>query len=117
MTYVDGFVFAVPTENKETYRSHAAEAADVLKECGALSVVECWGDDIPEGKVNSFHTAVMRKPEESVAFSWIVWPDKATRDAGLEKFMADPRMQEDTNPMPFDGKRLIFGGFEVLLES
>ncbi len=116
MTYVDGFLAAVPTANKEAYRKHAADAAVVFKEYGALSVVECWGDDVPEGKVNSMRSAVMRKPDETVVFSWITWPDKATRDAAMPKWMADPRMQPGANPMPFDGARMIFGGFEMIVD-
>jgi uncharacterized protein YbaA (DUF1428 family) len=117
MTYVDGFVCATPTANKEAYRTYAALAAIVFKEHGALSCVECWGDDVPEGKINSMHTAVMRKPDETVVFSWITWPDKATRDAGLQKVFADPRLQPDLNPMPLDGTRMIFGGFEMIVEA
>ncbi len=117
MTYVDGFVLAVPTANKEAYRAHAAAGLIVFKDHGALSCVECWGDDVPEGKVNSMHTAVLRKPDETVVFSWIIWPDKATRDAGMAKVMADPRLQPDVNPMPFDGTRMIFGGFEMIVDA
>lgn len=117
MPYVDGFVLAVPTANKELYRQHAEKAAIVFKEHGALRLVECWGDDVPEGKINSMHTAVMRKPEETVMFSWVLWPDKAARDAGLQKVFADPRLQPDVNPMPFDGKRMIFGGFEMIVDA
>lgn len=113
--YVDGFLLAVPTTNREAYRKHASEAAVVFKECGALSLVECWGDDVPEGKINSMHTAVLKKPEETVVFSWITWPDKATRDAGMQKVFADPRMPASMEAMPFDGKRMIFGGFEVIV--
>ena len=116
MTYVDGFVAAVPAANKEAYRAHAAKAAVVFKEHGALSVVECWGDDVPEGKINSMHTAVMRKDDEVVLFSWTIWPDKDARNAGWEKVMTDPRMQPENNPMPFDGKRMIYGGFETILD-
>jgi uncharacterized protein YbaA (DUF1428 family) len=115
--YVDGFVLAVPTANKEIYREHAAKAAAVFKEHGALTCVECWGDDVPAGKINSMHTAVMRKDDETVVFSWITWPDKATRDAGLQKVFADPRLQPDVNPMPFDGTRMIFGGFETIVDA
>ena len=117
MTYVDGFVAAVPTANREIYRKHAATAADVFKEHGALHVVECWGDDVPEGKVTSFPMAVQRKDDETVVFSWITWPSRQVRDEGMKKAMADPRLQPDTNPMPFDGKRLIYGGFEVLVDA
>jgi uncharacterized protein YbaA (DUF1428 family) len=116
MSYVDGFVAAVPTANREAYRKHAESAAVVFKESGALKVVECWGDDVPEGKLTSFPLAVKRAAEETVVFSWIVWPSRSARDAGMAKVMADPRLQPDVNPMPFDGKRLIYGGFEVLVE-
>jgi uncharacterized protein YbaA (DUF1428 family) len=115
MTYVDGFVAAVPTANKQAYIKHAETSAAHFKEYGALSVIECWGDDLPEGKVNSLHTAVMRKDDETVVFSWVTWPDKAMRDAGWEQLMADPRMQSDANPMPFDGERLIYGGVEMIV--
>lgn len=117
MTYVDGFVAAVPTENREKFLEHAKIAADVMKECGALKIVECWGDDVPEGEVTSFPMAVKRQDNETVVFSWITWPDKKTRDAGMKNMMEDPRMQPDVNPMPFDGKRVIFGGFETILEA
>ena len=115
MTYVDGFVAAVPTANKDAYIKHAETSAALFKEHGALSIVECWGDDVPEGKHNSLHTAVMRKDDETVVFSWVTWPDKAMRDAGWQKLMADPRMQPDVNPMPFDGSRLIYGGFQMIV--
>ena len=117
MTYVDGFVFAVPTANKEAFRKHAADASEIFKEHGALQVVECWGDDVPEGETNSLHTAVMRKPDETVCFSWVLWPSKEARDAGNQKIFEDPRMQPDVHPMPFDGKRVIFGGFDIILEG
>lgn len=116
MSYVDGFVAAVPVANRESYLAHAREAAAVLKDHGAIRVVECWGDDLPEGKVNSFHTAVLRQDDEQVIFSWIVWPDRATRDAGWAASMADPRMAPDRAPMPFDGRRMIHGGFDMILE-
>ena len=117
MSYVDGFIAAVPTANREAFRKHAADAAVVFKELGALHVVECWGDDVPDGKVTSFPMAVKKKEDETVVFSWIVWPSRQARDEGMKKIMADPRMQPEANPMPFDGKRLIFGGFEVLVEA
>lgn len=112
MAYIDGFVAAVPTSNKEVYRQHASKAAAWFKDRGALKVVENWGDDVPEGKVTSFPMAVKKQEDETVVFSWIVWPDKATRDAAY-------RQSEgmDMNDMPFDGKRLIYGGFEPLLEA
>ena len=117
MTYVDGFVAAVPTANREAYREHAEAAAIVFKEHGALKVVECWEDDVPEGKLTSFPMAVKRKADEAVVFSWILWPSRHVRDEGMKKVMADPRLQPDKNPMPFDGKRLIYGGFEMLVEA
>src|SRR5215510_4682671 len=117
MTYVDGFVAAVPTANREIYKKHAEAAAIVFKEHGALKLVECWGDDVPEGKVTSFPMAVKRKDDETVVFSWIIWPSRKVRDEGMKKVMADPRLQPDTNPMPFDGKRMIYGGFEVIVEA
>jgi len=115
MSYVDGFVAAVPTANRDVYRKHAEAAAAVFKEHGAQRVVECWGDDVPEGKVTSFTMAVQRKPDETVVFSWITWPSKAVRDQGMKKFMEDPRMKD--MQMPFDGKRMIYGGFAPLLEE
>lgn len=115
--YVDGFLLAVPSANKEVYRAFAAEVALVFREHGALSLVECWGDDVPEGKLNSMRSAVMLKEDETVVFAWITWPDKAARDAGMQKVMADPRSQNDMSRMPFDGKRMIFGGFEAIVEA
>jgi uncharacterized protein YbaA (DUF1428 family) len=115
MNYVDGFVAAVPTANKDAYREHAERAAQVFKDFGALGVVECWGDDVPEGKLTSFPLAVKREPNETVVFSWVTWPSRAVRDAGWTKVMADPRLQSETNPMPFDAKRLIYGGFETIV--
>jgi uncharacterized protein YbaA (DUF1428 family) len=116
MTYVEGFVAAVPTAHREKYRLHAEKAAVVFKAHGALKVVECWGDDVPDGEVTSFPMAVKCKADETVVFSWILWPSRQVRDDGMKKVMADPRMKPDANPMPFDGKRLIFGGFEVIVE-
>lgn len=117
MAYIDGFVAAVPTQNRDAYRKHAEMAAPIFKEHGALKVVECWGDDVPDGKLTSFPMAVQKKDNETVVFSWIVWPSKQARDEGMKKVMADPRGRPDVNPMPFDAKRLIFGGFEVLVEA
>jgi uncharacterized protein YbaA (DUF1428 family) len=115
MNYIDGFVVAVPTASRENYRKHAETAAVVFKEKGALSVVECWGDDVPEGKLTSFTMAVQRKPEETVVFSWIVWPSKAARDEGMKQSMEDPRLKNVQ--MPFDGKRMIYGGFQVIVDA
>ena len=116
MNYVDGFVVAVPTANRETYTKFARETAQAFKENGALRVVECWGDDVPQGKLTSFPMAVKCKDDETVVFSWITWPSRQARDEGMKKVRADPRFQPDKNPMPFDGKRLIYGGFEVIVE-
>ena len=115
MSYIDGYVVPVPTDKKQAYREVAAKAAPIFREYGALRVVECWGDDIPDGKVTDFTGAVKGKPNETVVFSWIVWPSKKVRDAGTEKFRNDPRMKNMDN-MPFDGQRMILGGFEVLLD-
>ena len=117
MTYIDGFVVAVPTVNRETYREFAKRAAEVFRKHGALKVVECWGDDVPEGKVTSFPMAVKLQKDETVVFSWIAWPSREIRDAGMKKAMADPGLQPARNPMPFDGKRLIYGGFEMIVDQ
>ena len=117
MNYIDGFVAAVPTANREAYRQHAEKAAGLFREVGALAVVECWGDDVPDGKVTSFPMAVKRNADETVVFSWVVWPSRAARDEAWKKVMADPRMSPETNPMPFDGTRLIYGGFQVLVDA
>lgn len=114
MAYIDGFVAAVPTANRDTYRRHAEEAAESFKKHGALKLVECWGDDVPDGKVTSFPMAVKKKDDETVVFSWIVWPSRQARDDGMKKVMAE--YDPAKNPMPFDGQRLIFGGFEVLVD-
>ena len=117
MNYVDGFVCAVPTAKREEYRRHAEAAAPVFKEHGALKLVECWGDDVPDGKLTSFPMAVKCAADETVVFSWIMWPSRQVRDVGMKKVMADPRLQPDTNPIPLDGKRLIYGGFEILVDA
>jgi uncharacterized protein YbaA (DUF1428 family) len=120
MSYVDGFVIAVPTANKQKFTDHAAMADPVFMELGATHIVEAWQDDVKDGKVTDFRRAVQAKDDESVVFSWITWPDKATRDAAMAKMMSgelnDPRMDPEKNPMPFDGARLIYGGFSPVLE-
>lgn len=113
MSYIDLYVMAVPVANKEKFIEHAKEFDPMFKEYGALSVVECWGNDIPEGELTSLHKAVMRKDDEQIVAGWVVWPDKATRDKGCEEMMKDERMTSD---MPFDGKRMIFGSFDMLFE-
>lgn len=114
MNYVDGFVAAVPNANKQAYIQHAEMAAAIFKEYGALSVVECWGDDVPEGTLTSFPMAVQRKADESVIFAWIEWASRADRDAGMKKVMDDKRLT--AVDMPFDGKRMIYGGFEQVMK-
>lgn len=117
MEYIEGFVLAVPTINKETYIQHAREGAIVFKEHGATRLVECWGDDVPSGKKTSFPMAVQCKDDETVVFSWISWPSREARDIGMEKVMKDSRMNNESNPMPFDGSRLIFGGFQMVVDE
>ena len=116
MSYIDGFVLAVPTANRQKFLDHAHLGDSVFLEFGATRVVECSGDDVPAGQVTDFFRAVQAQPEETVVFSWIEWPDKATRDAGMKKMMEDPRMDPAHNPMPFDGKRMIYGGFVPVVE-
>jgi uncharacterized protein YbaA (DUF1428 family) len=117
MNYVDGFVIAVPNAKREAYLKMAQDATAVFKDHGALQVVECWGDDVPEGKVTSFPMAVKRQPDESVVFSWIVWPSRQVRDEGMKKVMEDPRMKMDPATMPFDGQRMIYGGFQIIVQA
>ena len=116
MTFVDGFVAAVPKANKDKYIKHAEIASAVFKDHGAIRVTECWGEDVPDGELTSFPMAVKRQADETVVFAWIEWPSRDIRDAGMEKVMQDPRMQPDQNPMPLDSKRLIYGGFDMILE-
>lgn len=116
MSYIDGYVLPVSAANKAAYKAMAEKTLVMFKEFGATRVVECWGDDVPDGKVTDFKGAVKATGDEAVVFSWVEWPDKATRDAGQRKFMEDPRLAEMTDA-PFDGKRMILGGFEVLLEG
>lgn len=116
MTYVEGFVAAVPTANKDEYRKHAADALPLFKEFGVARMVETWGDDVPRGKLTDFYGAVQAKDDETIVFSWFEYPDKATRDAAVEKMMNDPRMAQMGADMPFDGKRMIVGGFESIVD-
>ena len=116
MAYVDGFLLPVKTAKRDSYRRIAEDAAKIFREHGALAVVEAWGDDVPPGEVTSFPMAVKLEPDETVVFSWIVWPSKAARDAGNAKAMEDPRM-DPGGEMPFDMKRMIYGGFEAIVEA
>jgi uncharacterized protein YbaA (DUF1428 family) len=115
MSYIDGFVIAVPTANKQKFIDHAKTGDSVFMELGATRILECWGDDVHEGKVTDFRKAVDAKDSETIVFSWIEWPDKATRDAAMcrmdELMKTDDRMNPEKNPMPFDSKRMIYGGF------
>jgi uncharacterized protein YbaA (DUF1428 family) len=115
MNYVDGFAAAVANDNREQYIRHAKEAAAVFKDYGALRVVECWGDDVPDGELTSFPQAVKCQSDETVVFSWIIWPDRDTRNQGMQRVMQDPRLAD--NPMPFDATRLIYGGFQMIVDE
>ena len=117
MSYIDGFVMVVSTDRKQAYLEMAQKAAALFKEFGATRVVECWGDDVPEGKVTDFWKAVQAGSGETVVFSWIEWPSKAIRDAANEKMMTDERMQPPAMEMVFDGKRMIYGGFTPILDE
>lgn len=120
MSFIDGFVIAVPTANKQKFLDHANTADNILIELGATRVVECWGEDVPDGKLTDFRRAVQATKEESVVFSWIEWPDRATRDAAMGRMEAlmqtDERISPEKNPMPFDGKRMIYGGFAPIVD-
>jgi uncharacterized protein YbaA (DUF1428 family) len=115
--YVDGFVVPVPTANREAYREMAAHASAVFREYGATRVLEAWADDVPDGKVTDFKGAVKAKEDEAVVFSWIEWPSKESRDESWKKIMEDPRMQPDHANMPFEGQRMIYGGFTPILDA
>ncbi|MFY0129815.1 DUF1428 domain-containing protein [Klebsiella aerogenes] len=117
MKYVDGFVVAVPAENKEAYRELAAKSAPLFKEFGATRVVECWSDDVPEGKLTDLRMSVKAQADEEVVFSWIEYPSKEIRDAANAKMMSDPRIKALSDSLPFDGKRMIFGGFAPILDE
>ena len=113
MSYIDAVLIPVPTAGKAAYLAKIHEFCAVFLDNGALEVVDCWGDDVPEGKLTSFPMAVVRTDEETVALGWIRWPSKSVRDAAWEKAMQDPRMGPPET-MPFDAGRMIFGGFELL---
>lgn len=116
MSYVDGFVVPVPEKNLADYKKLARKAGKIWREYGALAYVETVGDDTPVGKVTSFPRSVKLEKGETVVFSWIVYKSRAHRDAVLKKVMADPRLKCDMAKMPFDTKRMIFGGFKTMLE-
>ena len=117
MTYVVGFLLAVPKAHKDEYLKFSKKMAEIYKRHGALSVYEGWGNDVPEGKANSMHTAVMREPDEEVVFSWVTWPNKEERDK-VHTAIVDAMHEEMENvPIPFDATRMIYGGFNVILEQ
>ncbi|MEO0427467.1 MAG: DUF1428 domain-containing protein [Pseudomonadota bacterium] len=115
--YVDCFAAAVPDANRERYIVHASDCAVVFREHGALQVTECWADDVPEGELTSFPTAVKRSEGESVVIGFVLWPSKDVRDKAWGAIMEDPRMKMTPETMPFDGKRLIHGGFERIVSA
>lgn len=117
MTYFEGFVAAVPEANKEAYRQHAAEAAPIFRELGVTRHVETWDSDVADGKVTDFRKAVDAKPDEKVVFAWFEYPSKEARDIANQKIMNDPRMKDLGANMPFDGKRMIYGGFDAIVEE
>jgi uncharacterized protein YbaA (DUF1428 family) len=117
--YVQGFVLAVPESKKDAYREVAEKFWDIVKDYGALSQVECWEADVKDGTTTDFRMAVKAQGGEKIVFSWVTWPDRTTAEGSHDKLMADPRMAEqfgapDGSDMPFDGKRMIYGGFEPL---
>jgi uncharacterized protein YbaA (DUF1428 family) len=116
MAYVDGFVLPVPEENLAEYKKMARKAGKIWREHGALEYVECVADDIPVGKWTDFNRSVKKKDGETVVFAWIVYKSRAHRDAVMKKIMADPRLKMDPASMPFDGKRMFWGGFKVMVD-
>jgi uncharacterized protein YbaA (DUF1428 family) len=117
MTYVDGFLLAVPKARLDEYKELARKASKVWMEHGALSYVEATGDDVPYGELTSFPRAVQAKDDETVIFSWVTYESREARDRIMKKVMEDPRMDGDMDKMPFDGKRMIFGGFEAFVQA
>ncbi len=117
MRYVEGFLIPVPASRKERYRELAQQASALFREFGATRVVECWGDDVPDGEVHDFKRAAKVEGDEVVVFSWVEYPSKSVRDAANEKMRSDPRMQTNGDPMPFDAKRMSFGGFAPILDT
>lgn len=117
MTYIDGYIAAVPTANREAYRAQAQAIASLFIAYGALRIVEGWGDDVPDGDLTSFPLAVQRAPEETVVFSWIEWPSREVRDAAWPRILEDSRMLPDEDHRLFDGRRMIYGGFDMMLDQ
>lgn len=117
MTYFEGFIVPVPEANQDAFGKHAYQMAPLLKEIGVRRQVEAWGSDVPEGKVTDFHKAVATKPDETVVFAWFEYPDRQARDAANQRMMSDPRMEDMGSDVPFDGKRMIMGGFEAVVEE
>ena len=121
MSYIDGFVIAVPTANKAKFITLANKVDSAFIDHGATRLVECWGADVPKGTTTDFQGAVAAQDDETVAFSWIEWPDKASRDSVMNRMdelsKTDERFDPAKNPMPFDGKRMIYGGFEPIVEQ
>ena len=117
MTYYEGFIVPVPEANKDSYRQSAAAAAPLFREFGATRHVEAWDSDVPDGKVTDFRKAVNATDEEKIVFSWIEYPDKATRESAGKKMMADERMEKLGANMPFDAQRMIYGGFKPIVEE
>lgn len=117
MTYVDGFVLPLPKGKEEEYRKLATTFADKAQKVGAIGTIEALGDNLEHGKTTDFFMAVKANEDENVVFSFILWPSKDVRDAAWEKLMADPEMQPGAQPMPFDGKRMFWGGFRPIVNS
>jgi len=117
MTYITVAVYPVPTANKDAFKAHSERMAPLFTKHGALSAVDCWGDNVPPGEVTSFPMAVKCNEDETVAYSHIIWPSKAAHDEGMPKAMEDMQSASQSDPMPFDGKRMIFASFEALVEA
>ena len=117
MSYIDGYVISVPSGNKDAYLTMAREAWPMFKRHGALAMMENWGDDVPHGKLTDFYMAVKAEPGETIVFSWMIWPSKDVRDAGMKAVMEEWQAKPNPPAMPFDGKRMIMGGFAPLFDS
>jgi uncharacterized protein YbaA (DUF1428 family) len=117
MGYADGYVLAIPQDKKDAYRELAQKSAGIFKEYGAVRVVEAWADDVPDGELTDYKRAVQAKGDETVVYSWVEWPSKAVRDAAWPKLMEDERMKPENMEMPFDGKRMIYGGFAPIVDA